>query len=106
MVQYLLKTIVIIITTLACFQFSYAQYTRQDTLRGSIGSGRAWWNVKNYNISVDVDIANKRISGYNQITFSVIKGGSNKIMQVDLQEPMDIEKVQDVSDNNKSVGSY
>lgn len=103
MVQYLLKTIVILITTLVCFQFSYAQYARQDTLRGSIGSGRAWWNVKNYNISVDVDIANKRISGYNQITFSVIKGGSNKIMQVDLQEPMDIEKVQDVSDNNKSL---
>lgn len=98
MVQYLFKTIVIIVASLTCFHYSHAQYTRQDTLRGSIGSGRIWWDVKHYNISIDVDIANKRISGYNQITFSVLKGGSNKMMQLDLQEPMDIEKVQDASD--------
>lgn len=70
-------------------------FTKQDTLRGSITPERAWWNVLHYNITIDVNIEKKEISGYNQLTFVVTKPGKNKVMQIDLQEPMIIEKVTD-----------
>lgn len=70
-------------------------FTKQDTLRGSITPERAWWNVLHYNINIDVNIEKKEISGYNQLTFEVIQPGKDKVMQIDLQEPMVIEKVMD-----------
>ncbi len=70
-------------------------FTRQDSLRGGITPGRAWWNVLHYNINIDVNIEKKEISGYNQLTFDVAQPGKNKIMQIDLQQPMFIEKVTD-----------
>lgn len=76
-----------------------AQYTHQDTLRGSVGPGRSWWNITQYTISVAVDIDKKFISGTNTITFDVVQPGQNKLMQIDLQKPMEIEKIEDV--NNK-----
>ena len=84
------------------FQNSFAQplqkktaFTKKDTLRGSITPERAWWNVLHYNINIDVNIEKKEISGYNQLTFEVVQPGKNKIMQIDLQEPLVIEKVMD-----------
>lgn len=68
-------------------------FTRQDTLRGSITAQRAWWNVLHYNINIDVNIEKKEISGYNQLTFDVVQPGKNKVMQIDLQNPMIIEKI-------------
>lgn len=65
--------------------------TRQDTLRGSIGPERAWWNVMHYNITVKPDYNNKTIEGTNVIRFNVLKTGRK--MQIDLQEPMQIDKV-------------
>lgn len=85
---------------IACPQMGCAQplnkkkeFTRQDTLRGSIGPGRAWWDVKSYNLSIKVDIEKKEISGSNQISFDVLQPGKNKEMQIDLQQPMEIEKI-------------
>jgi aminopeptidase N len=66
-------------------------FTRQDTLRGTIGPERAWWNVTHYAIDVTPDITNKTINGINTIDFTVLN--NNKIMQMDLQEPMQINKV-------------
>lgn len=70
-------------------------FTRQDTLRGSITPERAWWNVLHYNINIDVNIEKKEITGYNQLTFDVVQAGKNKVMQIDLQNPMIIEKITD-----------
>jgi aminopeptidase N len=92
-VKYLLKTIVIIFAVISS-HFSFAQYSRQDTLRGSIGTGREWWNVKKYNIAIDVNIADQSISGINQIIFDIIKEKRNRYMQLDLQKPMEIEKIE------------
>lgn len=69
------------------------KFTRQDTLRGSIGPGRDWWDVMYYNLSSSVDYANKEITGTNQITFNVVKAGKNKTLQLDLQSPMEIDKI-------------
>src|SRR5688500_11028035 len=66
-------------------------FTRQDTLRGSVGPERAWWNVTRYDIEVKPNYLKKEISGYTQITAGVLKPG--KTFQLDLQVPMEIDSV-------------
>ncbi len=102
-VKYFVKAIILFVLLTANHFFSFAQYTRQDTLRGSIGTGRDWWNVKQYNISINVDIANKSISGTNKIVFDIVKAGKNRLMQIDLQKPMTIDKIEYVQNKYESL---
>jgi aminopeptidase N len=75
-----------------CFHsFVQAQFTHADTLRGSIGPARAWWNVTNYALDITPDITHKTISGNVVIGFTALTNGS--LMQVDLQEPMQIDSI-------------
>ncbi|MCF3108889.1 M1 family metallopeptidase [Niabella sp. CC-SYL272] len=69
-------------------------FTRQDSLRGGYGTGRSWWDVLQYNIQLHVDLENKAVSGYNDITYAIIKD-TKAPLQLDLQEPMQIEKIED-----------
>ena len=69
------------------------KFTRQDTLRGSIGSGRDWWDVVNYKISVTPDYNTKTILGINRVHYKVVKQVNNPVMQIDLQQPMQIDKI-------------
>src|SRR5579871_3155576 len=64
-------------------------YTHADTLRGSNGSGRAWWDVMKYELSVSFDTAQKSIKGSNIITLKVT-GKPTDSCQIDLQDPMKI----------------
>ena len=66
-------------------------FTHQDTLRGSITAERSWWDLTHYDLSVKVDPENKFISGINIIKFKVLE--VNKVLQIDLQEPMKISKI-------------
>jgi aminopeptidase N len=68
-------------------------FTRQDTLRGSIGPGRDWWNVIHYSIDVAPDYSNKTIKGSNTIQFKSLTSMANKKMQIDLQQPMHIDSI-------------
>lgn len=68
------------------------KFTKQDTLRGSIGKERSWWNVCQYNISIDVNISNESISGKNEIVFNLV-GKKHAVMQIDLQEAMRIDSI-------------
>jgi hypothetical protein len=43
--------------------FSQAQYTHADTLRGSVGQGRAWWDVLKYDLHVKFNLKDSSISG-------------------------------------------
>lgn len=65
-------------------------YTRADTLRGSITPERAWWDVTHYDLKVTVNPSEKTIEGSNTITYKVTK--PHNIMQIDLQAPMRIDK--------------
>lgn len=69
-----------------------AQFTADDTLRGSITAERAWWDLKFYHLRVQVDTDNKTISGSNEIRYKVLT--INNKMQIDLQPPLMIEKVE------------
>lgn len=79
------------------------QFTEQDTLRGSITTERAWWDVASYNIYVRPDYKTKTISGWNQVGFDVKTEGKGRKMQIDLQQPMQIDSI---IFNNKPVKSF
>ncbi len=81
----------LLITQQANAQHSKGNFTHADTLRGTYGSTRDWWDVTHYDLSVNFDIANQSISGKNIISFKIIKPG--KIIQVDLQEPMILDSI-------------
>lgn len=67
------------------------QFTRQDTLRGTITPERAWWDLTYYHLNIHVEPADSSIRGVNTIQYKVIK--PSQLMQIDLQPPMVIEKV-------------
>src|SRR5687767_1955905 len=71
--------------------FSFAQFTKADTLRGSYGVGRDWWDVLKYDLHVKFNIKDSSVSGYNIIQYKVLNDES--VMQIDLQEPLIIDSV-------------
>ena len=68
------------------------EFTKQDTLRGSITPERAWWDLTYYHLDIAVDLDNKFIKGSNTIEYKVLE--PNKKLQVDLQFPLRITKVE------------
>lgn len=79
----------LVLLILGCTELVGQDFTRQDTLRGTVTAERQWWDVQHYNISVEPDFASKSIRGANVITFKVLAAGTT--MQIDLQEPMQID---------------
>lgn len=65
-------------------------FTHQDTLRGSIGPGRMGWDVLKYDISVQPDFETKTLKGINKLSYY---DTGVKLMQLDLQEPMQIDSI-------------
>lgn len=70
---------------------SNVAFTRQDSLRGSITKERAWWDVKYYHLNIKVNPADRTITGSNTIRYKIINEYNR--MQIDLQNPMEIDKV-------------
>ena len=69
------------------------RYTRADTLRGSNGPARAWWDATFYDLHVRVNPADSTIAGRNGITYRVLSAPPAREMQIDLQVPMQIDSV-------------
>lgn len=89
----LLSTFFFLLSSINCV---LAQFSHQDTLRGTITPERSWWDLTYYHLSVKVDIENKSITGSNVIQYKVLK--PHKSLQIELQEPLHITKV---TQNNK-----
>lgn len=66
-------------------------FSHADTLRGSNGPGRAWWDATFYDLHVAVDPADSSLSGWNGISYRVVTPGQQ--MQIDLQVPLAIDSV-------------
>ena len=66
-------------------------FTHADTLRGTYGPSRDWWDVLKYNLNVRFNIKDSTINGHNDIQFKVLKNGT--VMQFDLQEPMIVDSI-------------
>lgn len=67
-------------------------FDRQDYLRGSITPERAWWDVKHYDLALEVFPETKTLTGANTIRFEAVAAGRR--MQIDLQPPLTISKVE------------
>ena len=67
-------------------------FTKQDTLRGSITPERSWWDLAYYHLNISVKPDEKKLLGSNTITYNVLK--PSKKMQIDLQPPLKITKIE------------
>jgi aminopeptidase N len=67
-------------------------FTRADTLRGSWTTpARAWWDVTFYDLHVTISPADSSISGYNGITYRVLRPATE--MQIDLMAPLAVDSM-------------
>lgn len=62
------------------------RYAHADTLRGTNGPARSWWDVTFYDLHVTAHPADSTIRGRNGITYRVLRPG--KELQIDLQMPL------------------
>src|SRR5690554_1272774 len=67
------------------------EYTRADTLRGTLRPERTSFDVLKYNLNIKVEPNKKYISGYNTISFLVLEG--LPIMQLDLFSNMQVDSI-------------
>lgn len=85
-----MRFIILIIVLGICFK-SNAQYSKGDSLRGTINENRAWWDVQHYHLNIQLDVNQKFIKGYTNIIYKTLT--TQKKMQIDLQEPLQIDSV-------------
>lgn len=64
------------------------EFTRQDTLRGTITPERSWWDLQHYHLEVKVNPETKSLSGENTVRYKVLE--APRRMQIDLQAPMQL----------------
>jgi aminopeptidase N len=68
-------------------------FTRADTLRGSITPERSWWDVLRYDVEVTPDYNKRSIAGKTTIHYKIVQENHTDYMQVDLQQPMRIDTI-------------
>lgn len=79
---------------LISFNFSFAQsFTHADTLRGSNGPGRAWWDATKYDLHLRFNLEDSSITGYNVISYKELGKDHASYFQIDLQEPLVIDSI-------------
>jgi aminopeptidase N len=66
-------------------------FTHADSLKGSIGKGRIWWDLTHYELHVKFNVTDSSIVGYNHISFKVLNADS--LMQLDLMQPMKLDSI-------------
>jgi hypothetical protein len=69
----------------------HGTFTPADSLRGSIGPERAWWDVRHYAVFVTPDLDQRTIKGRTYIKFTATKPGRR--MQIDLQQPLEVDSI-------------
>ncbi len=67
------------------------QFTRKDSLQGGLRIERTCYDVQRYDLNVKLNIDDKFISGYNDISFKVVT--NTKKIQVDLFDTMQIDSI-------------
>src|SRR5437868_2697004 len=65
--------------------------THADTLRGSIGPQRAWWDVTFYDLHTSVQPADSSVRGWVGITYRVVTPAQE--MQIDLKQPLEADSM-------------
>ena len=91
-------SLLLIFVTFSSGLAQQSNFSKQDTLRGSITPERIWWDLLHYNLDFKVSPSSKSIEGSNLIRYEVLS--QNQLMQIDLQPPMEITAV---LENNKEL---
>ena len=88
------------VATLGCLSFLTAfaagaqdtlRFTHADTLRGTSGPQRTWWDATFYDLHVAVNPADSSVRGWNAITYRVL--GPAREMQVDLMMSLAVDSI-------------
>ena len=69
-------SLLLIFTTLSSGLAQHSNFSKQDTLRGSITPERVWWDLLHYNLDFKVAPSSKSIEGSNLIRYEVLKSKS------------------------------
>lgn len=80
----IIRILFLLISTVAMAQ----PFTRMDSLKGSDTVFRNFWDVKKYELTVEVNADRKFICGKNKISFEITKDIQTPVFQIDLQQPM------------------
>ncbi|GLR18166.1 M1 family metallopeptidase [Portibacter lacus] len=78
-----------------------AQFSHQDTLRGTWSAERSWWDLKYYHLDIKVDPSTKSLDGSVEMMYEVLE--SRQVLQIDLQAPLKIKAVNDDRGNTLNV---
>ncbi|MCK7555099.1 hypothetical protein MKQ70_08785 [Chitinophaga sedimenti] len=93
-----MRSIVLLVAGLvAAISAEAQQFTRQDTLRGTLTADRSWWDVTHYDLHVKVLPHDSSLTGKNVIHYRVLR--PYQLMQIDLQQPMQIDSVVQLGKN-------
>jgi aminopeptidase N len=68
-------------------------HAHSNELKGCNGIGRNWWNALHYQLNVDINVQKQFIKGEVKIQYAVISKDGYNIMQLDLQTPMQIDRI-------------
>lgn len=91
------KTIALVLILSPAIAFAQADtakplvFTHADTIRGSNTPEREWWDATFYDLHVRVNPADSSITGYNGITYRIVKPARE--MQIDLQVPLVVDSI-------------
>ena len=71
--------------------FDWGQFTRADSLRGTLSPQRSCFDVHHYDLRLRIDVENRHISGSNAVHFRVVEPFVN--FQLDLFDNLRVEKI-------------
>ena len=88
-----MKKLALIAMAFLGFQSLSAQETttRKDTLQGGLRAERTCYDVLRYDLNIKINIQDKSIVGYNDISFKVVS--DTKKIQIDLFENMQVDSI-------------
>ena len=89
-VKKLFATLIVLFSSILSFGQDL-NFTREDSLRGTITKEREWWDLKFYHLDIEVEPARKFISGSVTVNYQVIQ--PYQTLQIDLQAPLTISKI-------------
>jgi aminopeptidase N len=85
------SSLVLLLLSFSLLAFTQTDFTKADTLRGSLNENRDWFDILSYDITVTPDINNKSIAGTVVWNAKAIK--NNQLIQIDLQQPLVIDSI-------------
>lgn len=96
----------LIILVLLNAQLTFCQFSKVDSLRGSITPERVWWDVLHYSIFLDsISVQTKSIKGEVGITFKVLNNNLQNF-QLDLQAPLQLDSALLIAKDDQQISLH